>query len=54
MGKNDEMTILPPMDAELAEAGEHPVEVTEEEAEEGLIMYNEVDDLDDTSNGIDQ
>lgn len=31
----------------------HPDEVTEEEAEEGHIVYLEVDDTDDDSNGID-
>lgn len=39
---------------EQTEQYDHPDEVTEEEAEAGQVMYNEVDDLDDTSNGIDQ
>lgn len=31
---------------------DHPDEVTDEEALEGLVVYREVDDLDDDSNGI--
>lgn len=32
---------------------DHPDELTEEEAAEGEIIYHEVDDLDDDSNGLD-
>lgn len=33
---------------------DHPDEVTEEEAADGLAVYLAVDDLDDESNGLDQ
>ncbi len=33
---------------------DHPDEVTDEEAAAGEVMYHEVDDLDDDSNGLDR
>lgn len=37
-----------------APEGDHPDEVTDAEAAEGLATYQLVDDLDDESNGLDQ
>ena len=37
----------------MPEEGDHPDEVTDDEAEAGDVMYREVDDLDDDSNGLD-
>ena len=34
------------------EHGDHPDEVTDDEAAAGEVMYHEVDDLDDDSNGL--
>ncbi len=36
------------------EPGDHPDEVTEEEAKAGHEVYLKVDDLDDESNGFDE
>lgn len=38
----------------IPEESDHPDEVTDEEAAAGEVMYHEVDDLDDDSNGLDQ
>lgn len=35
------------------EQGDHPDEITDDEARAGDVMYREVDDLDDDSNGLD-
>jgi hypothetical protein len=32
---------------------DHPDDLTDEEAEAGEVLYHEVDDLDDDSNGLD-
>ena len=47
---------LEPVDvtADAAELADHPDEVTDEQATEGLAVYRAVDDLDDESNGLDQ
>jgi hypothetical protein len=37
----------------MPEEGDHPEEVTDDEAVAGDVMYREVDDLDDDSNGLD-
>lgn len=38
----------------MPEEGDHPDEVTDDEAEAGEVIYHEIDDLDDDSNGLDQ
>ena len=35
------------------ELGDHPDEITDDEVQAGDVMYREVDDLDDDSNGLD-
>lgn len=37
----------------MPEQGDHPDEITDDEAQAGDVMYLEVDDLDDDSNGLD-
>jgi hypothetical protein len=37
----------------MPEQGDHPDDITDDEAEAGDVMYREVDDLDDDSNGLD-
>lgn len=37
----------------MLEEGDHPDEVTDDEVQAGDVMYREVDDLDDDSNGLD-
>lgn len=45
---------LPAIDDHWLDQGDHPDEVSEEEALEGLKMYRAIDDLDDESNGVEQ
>lgn len=35
------------------ETGDHPDDLTDEESAAGEVVYHEVDDLDDDSNGLD-
>lgn len=42
---------LPVVDATVER--DHPDDLTDAEAEDGLVTYMEVDDLDDDSNGLD-
>lgn len=37
----------------MPEEGDHPDDLTDEEADAGEVLYHEVDDLDDDSNGLD-
>ena len=37
----------------MPEEGDHPDDLTDEEAVDGEVIYHEVDDLDDDSNGLD-
>jgi hypothetical protein len=51
----------PDVDAEVLDAAadphpeeyDHPDDLTDEEAADGEVLYHEVDDLDDDSNGLD-
>ena len=37
----------------IPEQGDHPDDITDDEVHAGEVMYREVDDLDDDSNGLD-
>lgn len=47
----DDLVVLPEVE-ESPEDVDHPDAITDEEAEEGLVFYKDVDDLDDSSNGV--
>ena len=51
--KTDEVELLDAAADPMREEGDHPDDVTDEEAEAGEVIYREIDDLDDDSNGLD-
>lgn len=53
MSENEmEVEDLPVIDDDDERLVDHPEEVTDEEAQEGLAFYRQVDDLDDEDNGL--
>jgi hypothetical protein len=48
----DEAELLDAAADPMPEEGDHPDDVTDEEAEAGEVIYREIDDLDDDSNGL--
>lgn len=49
----DEVELLDAAADPMPEEGDHPDDLTDDEAAEGDVIYHEVDDLDDDSNGLD-
>ncbi len=50
---DDEAEVLDANADPTPELGDHPDDLTDDEAAAGHVIYREIDDLDDDSNGLD-